>query len=167
MVKPALQSTLGGEGFLGMLAVQVDTNQAGTPGGVLAAKTQGFLLKRTGSSGGGRGTARVTRSDCVSAANPEAAQQVTYGAGSKGERFGDGRNALPLFRPLPDYLTQGKRDRMWHEQSSLEVNSVHEPHGTLPPIAPAAPAAGKRQNQLSHLSGKTGVVFKRQNWCRI
>lgn len=103
-----------------MLAVQENADQAGTPGGVLAAKTQGFVLELPGYGGGPRGTAGVRRSDRSAATNPKAAQQVTHGAGNQPEGLRDGRNAVPLLGPLLDDLTQGKRDRMWHEQSSLQ-----------------------------------------------
>jgi hypothetical protein len=61
---------------------------------------------------------------------------------------------------------------MWHEQSSLEQDFNRETHGLLsrnftccPSCRQAAkPAVGiSRQNYLSHLRGKTGVAFKRQN----
>jgi hypothetical protein len=171
-LKPALQGALSGNGFLGLLAMQENTDQTGAPGGVLAAKTQGFVQEVPGYQCGPMGTAGVRRSDQVSAANPKAAQQVTHRAGNQAEGLRDGRNALPLFGPLSDYLTQWKRDRMWHEQSSLEQDFNRETHGMLsrdftcyPSCRQTAkPAVGiSRQNYLSHLSGKSRVVFKRQN----
>ena len=112
-----------------MSAAQEHADQAGTPAGVGAAQIQGFVRKVC-CPGHGR-MAGVRRSDRVLAVDAKAVQQVTHGARHQVEGLRDRRHALTLVRPLLDHLTQGQRNGMWHEQSSLEQVFNHETHGTL------------------------------------
>jgi hypothetical protein len=142
-----------------MSATQENADQASTPAGMFAAKTQHFLLEILRGERGRLGEAGVRRSNRVLATYPKAAQQVTHGAGNQAEGRRDGRNALSLFGPLLDDLTQRQRDRMWHEQSSLQEEFNDETHDNLSLDTLSCPSCRK--------AAKPAVGISRQNWCRI
>ena len=89
------------------------------------------MLRRVRSIAGGLYSLGVRSGDRVFTENPDAAQQVTYGAGDEAKGLSDRCSALTLFSPLQNNLTQRQRSRMWHEQSSLQEEFHREAHGTL------------------------------------
>jgi hypothetical protein len=154
-LKPALQGAFGGKGFLGMLATQENPDQAGAPGGMLAAKSQHFRLEIPHGERRCLGVTGVRRSDSVLTTNPKAAQQMPHGTGNQAEGRRDGRNAVPLFGPLSDDLTQWQRDRVWHEQSSLQEEFNHQTHDHRSLDTTRCPSCRK--------TAKPAVAFARQN----
>jgi hypothetical protein len=98
---------------------------------MLAAQMQGFVHEFAEPERVGISQAWVRSGDRVFTENPDAAQQVTHGAGDEAKGLSDRCSALTLFGPLQNNLTQRQRSRMWHEQSSLQEEFHREAHGTL------------------------------------
>jgi len=105
--EPALQGPLRG-GVRAVLAAQQHPDQAGAPGGVLAAQLDGLAHQVGGvAASGGRGP--VGGAQAGVAAEPEAAGQVADGALGQAEFGGDGRRGQAAAAAGPDGAAHGDR----------------------------------------------------------
>ena len=96
---------------------EVDADQAGPPGRVLAAQHQGGPDRVGGFGAGGRGLMIIGR-DALNPATAKPRQEAADGRARQPEGFGNlmGLTALP--RKLKDGLAQGDGCGSWHDQRS-------------------------------------------------
>ena len=101
-----------------MLPPEQDTDQAGPPGGVLAAERDGLVIQLLGSVGAGAGAVVVSRSQHGCRLLPPAAQQLADGARRQAEGLGDEGGRLATAVAAQDGLAHGQWNRCWHGKSS-------------------------------------------------
>jgi hypothetical protein len=113
----ALECPLGGDGLPRRRLEQMDPDQAGPPGGMLASQSQGGL----GHLGEGIGDARgalIIGSDRLGPPEAEPAEEAANRRAGQPERCGDLAGPLTLLVESEDGLADRYRDGTWHGPTS-------------------------------------------------
>jgi hypothetical protein len=117
--EPALEGPFRGDGLPGRHPEQFHADQAGAPGGVLAAQPQGELHRVRGRGRAGRAVV-VIRGDAVTAAVPKPPEEAANGGFRQIQGRGDLAGPMPLL-PEPEHrLTDRDGDGTRHGQTSRE-----------------------------------------------
>jgi hypothetical protein len=147
--KPALQRAPGRHGAPAVAPAQEDADEAGAPGGVLAAEFKRRAAHgRVGGVRGHSGTA-VGGGQRVVTVGAEAAQQAAGGAEFEAEGMRDGGSGLALAVALPEGATEGGGNGGGHGRAPDGENRMS-------PVSLAGARA--RPNRMSHLAAKHGVA---------
>ena len=85
---------------------------------MVATRLEDGLHEGLGGFGGRPAAGLVRRRQRVEAAVLKPTPQVTHRAWGQAEGLGDGGNILPVLEPLPDRLTDGKRNGARHGSNS-------------------------------------------------
>jgi hypothetical protein len=96
---------------------QMDPDQAGPPGGMLASQSQGGLGHLGGGIRAARGALIVGR-DRLGSATAEPAEEAANRRARQPERCGDLAGPLTLLAESEDGLADRYRDRTWHGRTS-------------------------------------------------
>jgi hypothetical protein len=123
----ALECPLRGDGPPRRRLEQMDPDQAGPPGGMLASQSQGGLGQLGGGFRGGGGAA-IVGSDRLGTATAEPAEEAANRRGRQPERRGDLAGPLTLLVESEDGLADRCRDGTWHGRTSRGSHQETIPH---------------------------------------
>jgi hypothetical protein len=110
-----------------VLAVELDAQQSGSPGGVVTARAEDLLAPGLAGWGRGRCCVAVGGEDGVGALRLQAVEQLADGAEGEVQGVGNGGGGLALLEALPEGAAEGHRHRGRHEKTSTRGGTVH--HG--------------------------------------
>jgi hypothetical protein len=158
VVEPTLQGAFAGQLRGRVVTAQENADESSPPARVLAAQSEGVVVKPLVDRRPGAFAVVVNGSEAGVAAGGAALQEVANGSERQPERLGDGGRGLAALVASEDSSTQREGSRCRHGKPSqgVEKPGGDDPQRILPPHGKTR-CRISRQNQLSHFAAKLDV----------